>query len=168
MEREAFLEALAKIPEEKRVWSDETGMDGDESYPYGWAPKGKRCEAMKPGKSAERVNVVAGLKGGRLLAPFVFTGYCDAAFFNRWLEEALIPELTPGDTVILDNAAFHKPETIRKLLTAAGCDVLFTPRYSPQDNEIEHRWFPLKNAARKILQTFIDPKAALEAAILCL
>ncbi len=141
-------------------------MDGDESYPYGWAPRGTRCDAVKPGTSAERVNVVAGLKGETLLAPFVFTGYCDALFFNRWLEEALIPELKPGDTVILDNAAFHKPDTIRRMLEATGCKALFPPRYSPRDNEIEHRWFPLKNSARKILQTYINLQAALEAVII--
>ena len=112
-------------------------MDSDESYPYGWAPKGERCEAKKPGNrnTRERINLVAGLKSGTMLAPVVFKGYCDGTFFLEWLEKALIPAFIKGDTAILDNAAFHPKEKIIALLEAAGCLALFLPRYSPQDNK---------------------------------
>jgi len=144
-------------------------MDSDESYPYGWARKGERCEALKPGSrtTRERINLVAGLKSGALLAPVIFTGYCDGNFFLEWLEKALIPELEPGDTVILDNAPFHPKEAIITLMEAAGCTTLFLPRYSPRDNLIEHAWFPIKNATRKILATYTDLNAALQAVIMC-
>jgi transposase len=144
-------------------------MDSDEIYPYGWAPKGQRCEAQKPGNRStrERINLVAGLKQGHLLAPFIFTGYCDGNFFLEWLEKALIPELAKGDVVILDNAPFHPAEKIIALLKSAGCHTLFLPRYSPRDNQIEHRWFPIKNATRKILSTFTDLNAALSTVIVC-
>lgn len=150
------------------MWSDETGMDSDEVYPYGWAPKGQRCEAKKLGNRStrERINLVAGLRGGKLLAPVIFTGYCDGNFFMEWLEKALIPELNEGDTVILDNAPFHPKEKIIKALEAKGCSALFLPRYSPRDNKIEHKWFPIKNATRKILQTYADISAALSATII--
>ena len=167
-EREIFLKALAEIPEEKRVWVDETGMDSDESYPYGWAPRGVRCLAHKPGNRStrERLNLVAGLKVNMLLAPVIFTGYCDGNFFLEWVKQALIPELKPGDVVILDNAPFHPAEAIAGLLQNAGCHTLFLPRYSPRDNKIEHRWFPIKNATRKILATFTDINAALQTVII--
>jgi transposase len=144
-------------------------MDSDEIYPYGWAPKGERCEALKRGNrhTRERVNLVAGLRSGILLAPVIFKGYCDANFFLEWLEKALIPALSKGDTVILDNAPFHPKEKIIALIEAAGCYALFLPRYSPRDNLIEHQWFPIKNAARKILSTISDINAALQAAIIC-
>ena len=143
-------------------------MDSDESYPYGWAPRGTRCLAHKPGNRStrERLNLVAALKSGVLMAPVIFTGYCDGNFFLEWMREALIPELQPGDVVILDNAPFHPAEAIIKLLQSAGCDALFLPRYSPRDNEIEHRWFPIKNATRKILPTFSDIHAALQTVII--
>jgi transposase len=146
---------------------DETGMDSDEVYPYGWSAKGKRCEAKKCGNrgTRQRINLVAGLKAGTLLAPVIFTGYCDGRFFLEWLQQELIPSLQTGDTVILDNAPFHPKEAIIALLEKAHCHVLFLPRYSPQDNHIEHQWFPIKNAARKILSTFADVNAALSAVI---
>lgn len=153
---------------EKRVWVDETGMDSDEIYPYGWAPRGARCDAQKHGNRAtrERINLLAGLKESALIAPVIFHGYCDGNFFLAWLKEALIPELAHGDVVILDNAPFHPAEKITALLQAVGCATLFLPRYSPRDNKIEHQWFPIKNATRKILATFSDINAALSAVIL--
>jgi transposase len=145
-------------------------MDSDEVYPYGWAPKGQRSEAKKQGNrgTRQRINLVAGLKQGTLLAPVIFNGYCDGRFFIEWMKQELIPSLQPGDTVILDNAPFHPKDTIIALLEAAGCRALFLPRYSPQDNKIEHHWFPIKNATRKILSTFADIYAALAATILSL
>jgi transposase len=162
------LKSLAEIPEEKRVWVDETGMDSDEIYPYGWAPKGQRCEAQKPGNRAtrERINLVAGLRENALIAPVIFHGYCDGNLFLEWLREVLIPELLHGDVVILDNAPFHPAEKIIALLDSAGCHTLFLPRYSPRDNKIEHRWFPIKNATRKILTTFSDINAALTTVLI--
>jgi DDE superfamily endonuclease len=83
-------------------------MDSDEVYPYGWSRKGQRCEARKQGNrgTRERINLVAGLKQGSLIAPVIFTGYCDGRFFLEWMRQELIPSLQPGDTVILDNAPF--------------------------------------------------------------
>jgi len=143
-------------------------MDSDEIYPYGWAPQGQRCEAQKNGNRStrERINLVAGLKHDALLAPVIFTGYCDGNFFLEWVKMALIPELAEGDVVILDNAAFHPAEKIAVLLQSKGCKTLFLPRYSPRDNKIEHRWFPIKNATRKILATYSDINAALQAVII--
>lgn len=143
-------------------------MDSDEIYPYGWAAKGRRCEAQKQGNRStrERINLVAGLKQDALLAPVIFTGYCDGNFFLEWMKEVLIPELAQGDVVIIDNAPFHPAERITELLQSAGFNVLFLPRYSPRDNKIEHRWFPIKNATRKILSTYADINAALQTVII--
>ena len=145
-------------------------MDSDEIYPYGWAPKGQRCEAQKNGSRStrERINLVAGLKQKALLAPVIFTGYCDGNFFMEWLEKALMPTLESGDVVILDNAPFHPKERIISMLEAEGFGALFLPRYSPRDNLIEHQWFPIKNATRKILSTISDINAALSTVIIAL
>jgi transposase len=166
LKRAIFLAELAKIPHGKRVWVDETGLDSNESYPNGWSPKGSRCQATKPSQRGKRVSVVAGLKDGKFLAPLRFNGTCTTALFNRWLEEILVPELAHDDWVILDNARFHQSLKTKEIIANAKCKILFLPPYSPEDNEIEHAWFPLKNTARKILATFLDINAAIDAAII--
>jgi hypothetical protein len=43
-----------------------------------------------------------------------FDGNTDAAIFNQWIEEFLIPELKAHQIVISDNAAFHKLQRTRE------------------------------------------------------
>jgi transposase InsO family protein len=160
------LKKLVKVPEHLRVFVDETGIDDNESYAYGRSPKGERCFATRPGNRSMRISIVAGLLMGALLAPLWFTGMCNAAVFNEWFEKILLPELPKGAVVILDNARFHKSKHLRLIAKANGVTLLFLPPYSPQYNEIEHRWFTIKNTARKILQTFHNLEAAVETALL--
>jgi len=164
--RARFLKKLAKVPEHLRVWVDETGIDDNESYAYGRSPKGERCFATRPGNRTTRISIIAALLMGALLAPLWFTGMCNSAVFNEWFEKILLPELPKGAVVILDNARFHKSKRLRIIAKAAGITLLFLPPYSPKDNLIEHEWFPIKNTARKILQTFHDLHSAVETALL--
>ncbi|MET0155756.1 MAG: transposase [Rickettsiales bacterium] len=86
--------------------------------------------------------------------------------FNAWLKDHLLPTLKPGMTIIMDNARFHKSPETKELIEAEGCKLLFLPPYSPDLNPIEHKWFPLKNDARKIMRTFLDLTSAVETAII--
>lgn len=43
----------------------------------------------------------------------------------------------------------HKSDLITQLITEAGCQIRYLPPYSPDLNEIEHYWFPMKNRVRK-------------------
>jgi len=69
-----------------------------------------------------------------------------------WLQDFLIPELKPGQVVIMDNATFHKSEESKKLIETAGCRILFLPAYSPDLNPIEIFWANLKKAVRANLE----------------
>ena len=65
----------------------------------------------------------------------------------------LLQTLLPGQTIILDNATFPKSERIRQLLEDADCELKYLPPYSPDLKEIEHQWVPIKNRARKIVDS---------------
>ena len=82
---------------------------------------------------------MAGLKNNEPLAPMAFKGYCDTDVVLTWLKEWLIPVLKPGDTIIWDNATFHKSPAIRKAIETAGCHLLFLPPYSPDLNPVAKR-----------------------------
>jgi len=49
----------------------------------------------------------------------------------------LLPALTPGTTIVLDNLSVHRSPEVRKLVAAAGCHLRFLPAYSPDFNPIE-------------------------------
>ena len=50
-------------------------------------------------------------------------GCCNRDLFEAWLSQSLIPQLEPGDIIIVDNATFHKGGGII-LLTKGFIDIL--------------------------------------------
>lgn len=130
---------------------DESGINNNESYPYGWSKKGERLYSMRPGKRQDRLSIIGALCEHKFMAPMVYQGYCTAKVIEAWLEKCLLPEVEAGQVIIMDNAPFHNSRRIRELIEKAGCELLFLPTYSPDLNPIEHWWQKVKTAIRKEL-----------------
>jgi transposase len=146
------------------IYIDEAGIDNREDYPYGYSPIGERFYDLKSGKRSERVSWIAALKEGKLFAPMTFTGSCNRDLFEMWLAQSLIPQLQPGEVIVIDNASFHHSQTIEELIADAQCEIWYLPPYSPDLNEIEHWWFPLKNWMRQRWEEFDSFRACVDAA----
>lgn len=93
--------------------------------------------------TCERISLLALVKN-KCIAPFVFYGPCNTGLFNDWVRTFLLKELKPGQTVIMDNAAFHKSQATKALLESVGGKLLYLPPYSPDVNPIEHFWANMK------------------------
>jgi len=68
----------------------------------------------------------------------------------------LLPSLRPGQTVIMDNASFHKSQKTRELIELVGCKLLYLPPYSPDLNPIEHFWANLKRELKDWKYSFMN------------
>jgi transposase len=101
------------------------------------------------GRKTNRLSVIAALNQKKLIAPFRFEGYCDSEVITTWAKECLAPCLKSGQTVILDNASFHKASKIKAIVESAGCNLLYLPPYSPDLNPIEPYWGVMKARIRK-------------------
>ncbi len=102
------------------------------------------------GKREARTSIIAGLAQGNSLAPMMFEGYCNTDVVKGWVEEMLLPELKPGQTVIWDNASFHQSPEFKKLIESVGCTLIYLPTYSPDFNPIEKWWAKLKAWVRRL------------------
>jgi transposase len=60
--------------------------------------------------------MIAGWCQRCILAPLTFEGYCNTALVEAWVEKVLVPELKPGQVVVMDNASFHKSASTRALI----------------------------------------------------
>ena len=118
------------------------------------------------GKRFGRQSVISALNGKKFLAPMCFEGTCDTDLFNVWLKQELLPTLTPGQVLILDNASFHKSIATRKLVESYGCEILFLPPYSPDLNPIEKYWANMKTKIRELLPAVATLSKALDSVIL--
>ena len=68
----------------------------------------------------------------------------------------LVPELRPGDIVVLDNLSSHNDETIKAAIEASGVTLMFLPSYIPDLNPIELMFSKLKTLLRKAAERPVD------------
>ena len=154
--RAVFLEEISAYPEDERVFVDESGIDSYFHQLYGWAEKGKQVFGEVCGKRFARESFIAAKTGTKVFAPLCFQGTCNTKLFNAWVEQFLVPELTSGQIVVMDNATFHKSEETRLLIEKAGCKLLFLPQYSPDLNPIEKYWAFFKAKVRSLIHKFTN------------
>ena len=105
---------------------------------HGRAPRGERLRAGIPFGHWKTTTFVAGLRLTGMTAPMVLDGPMNGAAFLAYVRQVLVPELTPGDIVIMDNLSAHKACQVRDAIEAAGARLLYLPPYSPDFNPIEN------------------------------
>jgi len=64
------------------------------------------------------VTLVAGIRLSGLTATKVFDRPINAALFEDWVEQCLVPTLSPGDIVVMDNLSSHKGPTVGQWTSA--------------------------------------------------
>src|SRR3546814_10586994 len=69
--------------------------------------------------------------------------------FRAYVEQFLVPTLSKGDVVVMDNLAAHKVAGVREAIAAVGASILYLPPYSPDLNPIEQMFAKLKALLRK-------------------
>lgn len=121
---------------------------------FGWAPRGEPVLGHRMGKRERKLNLIAALNEQTLKAPFIYEGVMNSDLFNTYLEEFLLPVLTEGQIVIMDNAPFHQSLETRRLIEEKGCQLWFLPAYSPELNPIEQIWAVLKCYVRRFRANF--------------
>jgi hypothetical protein len=57
-------------------------------------------------------------------APFVLDEPINHDAFQTYVERVLVPELIPGDIVVMDNLGSHKGPDVRRVIEAAGARLL--------------------------------------------
>lgn len=134
------MEIVEPLNPESLVYVDESGIDSFAARNYAWSQRGKPVLGEISGKRFARESFVAGLNNNKVVAPICFQGTMDNILFNFWLANFLLPEIGPGKTIILDNAAFHKSQKTECIINNAGCKLIFLPPYSPDFNPIEKFW----------------------------
>ena len=84
-----------------------------------------------------------------MTAPMVLDGLMNGAAFQAYVGQVLVPTLSPGDIVVMDNLPAHKAAAVRIAIEAAGARLLYLPPYSPDFNPIENAFARLKAKLRK-------------------
>ena len=148
-ERKAWEENQPNLDVSKLIFLDESGINLGMTSLYGRASTNERVIDYVPDVRFDRASIVSTVRLDGTLVPFVFDGTLDAKLFRAYLKKFVVPSLSKGDIVIMDNSSVHKAKGAIDPIINAGATVLFLPRYSPDFNPIELLWSKMKSFLRK-------------------
>jgi transposase len=114
----------------------------------GWGIKGDRLKGFAADGRWRTLTFLAALRVNALTAPCVIDGPINGVIFRAYVEQFLVPELRPGDIVVLDNLGSHRAQAVRSAILAAGAKLAFLPPYSPDFNPIEQVFAKVKHWLR--------------------
>ena len=124
---------------------------------YGRAPRGQRVIADVPGGHWKTWTMLSAINADGRMPTLVFEGGTDVAAMQAFVDHLLVPELQPGDIVVMDNLAAHKSPTVIQRIESAKAKAWFLPTYSPDLNPIEQIWAKVK-ALLKQFAARTDPQ----------
>ena len=130
------------------MFIDETGLSTKMARLRGRAPRGERCRAGVPHGHWKTPTFTGALRLTGMTAPFVYDGAMNGNVFLAYVSQVLVPTLSKGDVVVMDNLPAHKAAGIRDAIEAAGASLLYLPPYSPDFNPIENAFSKLKALMR--------------------
>jgi transposase len=154
--REAWFEGQLDLDPTRLVFIDETWATTNMARKYGRAPKGERLRAGVPHGHWKTTTFIAALRVAGLTAPMVLDGPINGLWFQAYIEQVLVPTLSAGDIVVMDNLGSHKGAGVRKAVEAVGATLLYLPPYSPDFNPIEKAFAKLKALLRKAAERTVD------------
>lgn len=161
-QRKSWMARCAAWIASRLVFIDESAATTKMIRLYGRALRGQRARDAAPHGHWGVRTIIGALFGDGRTACMTIDAATDGEVFHRYVVCFLVPELRPGDIVILDNLRAHKQQRTIAAIEDAGARVEFLPPYSPDLNPIEKMWSKVKTILRKLAARTSD---ALDEAI---
>jgi transposase len=134
----------------KLVFIDETWAKTNMTRPRGRAPIGDRLVEKLPHGHWKTTTLIAALDCGGIRCSTTVDGAINAAVFEAFVAQVLVPSLGAGDVVVMDNLSSHKAAVVRQLIQTAGAHLLYLPPYSPDMSPIEPAFSKIKQRLRSL------------------
>jgi len=155
--REIWAQCVPGVDVEKLVFLDESGVNTAMFRRYGRCPQGERLVDAAPAEHWQSNTLLAAVRlGDGVVAPMVLDGPVTGESFAGYVRQSLVPELRPGDIVVMDNLPAHKGAAVAEAIEGAGCRLVYLPPYSPDLNPIEPMWSKVKSVVRKAAARTFD------------
>jgi transposase len=130
------------------VFIDETWSKTNMTRLRGRAVQGERLVAKVPHGHWKTTTLIAALGHVGMRCSMTVDGPVNRDVFEAFVSRVLVPSLSAGDGVVMDNLSSHKGSAVRSLIEGAGATVLHLPPYSPDLNPIELAFSKLKQLMR--------------------
>lgn len=135
--RQDWFEGQLDLDPARLVFIDETGLRTKMSRLRGQSLCGERCRSAVPHGHWKTTTFTGALRLSGMTAPMVLDGAMNGIVFRAFVEQVLVPTLTPGEIIVMDNLLAHRADGVRQAIESAECQLLYLPPNSPDFNPIE-------------------------------
>jgi transposase len=143
-------------PVEARVHRRDLGQDEHDAHARP-LPVGRAVGRGRPARALADHDADRGPgRLGHALRDDALDGPVNRAAFEAFVASILVPTLSAGDVVVMDNLSSHKGPRVRELIEAVGAQVVYLPPYSPDLNPIELAFAKLKQLMRSAAHRTAD------------
>lgn len=119
------------------------------SSDFARAPVGERAVVSEPKNKGKNISLVGAIGLSGIVAMMYCLCTMDTIGFLGFVNDHLIPNLRPGQIVVMDNINFHCSAAVREAIETVGASVVFLPPYSPELNPIENMWSKIKSYLKR-------------------
>jgi transposase len=154
--RAAFQAEVQTVAPGRLIYLDEAAATTTMTRRCGRAPAGQRVIAAVPQGHWCVTTMIAAIGLVGVVSSLVFEGATDTEAFATYVEQLLVPQLRPGDVVVMDNLSSHKSARVQMALERVGARLLYLPPYSPDFNPIEKMWSKVKGFLRSAAERTVE------------
>jgi transposase len=147
--RRAFLKVVRRIPIDRLVFLDESGVHVAMHRTHTWVKRGTEYLERVPMNWGRTLTLLGAMRHTGWVVLRTMFATANAERFVGWLTRHLLPKLRRGDVLVMDNLRAHHDRRVRPACRQRGIRVLYLPPYSPDLNPIEPGWALQKQQVRK-------------------
>src|SRR3954447_25383579 len=119
--RARWREQMGGVDPARLVFVDECGTHTSMTRRRARATRGARAPGAVPRTRGPVTTLLAGVGLAGMRPAMTVEGGTDTAVFATYLQHFLLPALSPGTVIVVDNVGAHQPDRIAELVAAAGC-----------------------------------------------
>ena len=148
--REAWKKHILENDINNLIFLDESGVNTNMTRHYARSKTNERAVDSTPVNTPCNTTMLSSIRLNGKTAHTIYQGGTTAERFAEYLQNTLLPTLSPNDIIVMDNMRSHHAKAVKQILDSSGIKYLYLPPYSPDLNPIEKMWSKLKAYLRKI------------------
>ena len=148
--REAWKKHILENDINNLIFLDERGVNTNMTRHYARSKTNERAVDSTPVNTPCNTTMLSSIRLNGKTAHTIYQGGTTAERFAEYLQNTLLPTLSPNDIIVMDNMRSHHAKAVKQILDSSGIKYLYLPPYSPDLNPIEKMWSKIKAYLRKI------------------
>jgi transposase len=156
---------MADIAADTLIFIDEAGANLSMTRAYARSYGGNRIKVAVPAEHRPKLSIISAISTEEVVASVYGEWATNGDIFSEFIETCLVPQLSVGQLVLVDNISFHKMAKVKQAIEATGASLKFLPPYSPDFSPIENMWSKIKTVLRTLApRTLKEFKKAIKVA----